>query len=82
MKFDLQTFLSEMRKEQKEDHDALSARVGAVLEKVSDHETRLVVVEKSQAVARWFGGAVVVGFIAFVFDLVLNHVPKLVGWSK
>jgi hypothetical protein len=75
-------FLADMRKEQKDDHEALSKKVDAALLQLSGHETRIVVVEGRQKTARWFGGALVVGFITFLFDLVTEHLPKMLHWGK
>jgi hypothetical protein len=74
-------FLADMRKEQKDDHDALSAKVDAALAQLSNHETRIVVVEGCQRTARWAGGAVVVALFGAAADLLKNHLPKLLGFK-
>jgi hypothetical protein len=51
------------------------------LKRISDHETRIVVVEGRQKTARWAGGALVVAFLTFLFDVLKNHVPNFVQGS-
>lgn len=75
-KFNMQAFLTDMRQEQKEDHDALTLKVDGIVDKLSDHETRIVVVENTHKAARWLGGAVVVAFLGFICDALFNHLPK------
>lgn len=71
--FDLQTFLSEMRKEQREDHESLSLKVDNLLETMQDHETRIVIVENTRKNMRWLAGTVIVGLVTFLLDLIANH---------
>lgn len=66
-------FLAEMRKEQKDDHDELKDQVVTALKQLSEHETRITVVEGRQKAALWTIGALVAGGIGFLFDLAKNH---------
>ena len=68
MEFDLQSFLHEMRDEQRADHAALSAKVDAITEVVRAHETRLTVVEGTRRTTRWIVGACAVSAIGAAVD--------------
>jgi hypothetical protein len=78
MQFDLQTYLSERFKEVREDISDVSKKVDKLDTKLDDHETRLVVVENARRTMRWLAGAVIVGFVTFLFDLFLTHLPATV----
>lgn len=58
--FNLQTYLADMRREQKQDHDSLALTVAAgfaeVTKVTSDHHTRLVVQENFRRSTRWVTG--------------------------
>lgn len=76
MKFNLQAYLEDMRKEQREDHQALSVKVDDVLKIVHKHETRLVVVENTRRFLTWLGAAIGVGAITMLFDAAINHFKR------
>lgn len=53
MKFDLQTYLSEMRQEQNENHQMVVNKVDEVKKEISAHDTRIVVLENTRRNVRW-----------------------------
>ncbi len=61
MEFDLQQFLTDMEQRLSDKIDGID-----VTSVVSEHETRIVVVENAHAIVRWFMGVAIVGVIAFV----------------
>ena len=79
--FNLQDFLRDMRKEQKEAHTELRDEVRDVLakhaSKLTNHDNRLQAAETSLQFGRKIGWGVLLGFIAGVIDVVTNHLPKL-----
>ena len=72
MEFHLQTFLSAMREEQREDHKELSFKIDAVIKTLGEHHTRLTVVENTRRLLLWLGGVLGVAVVGFIFDMV-NH---------
>ena len=60
VEFDLQLFLTEMEQRLTEKIDSID-----VVAIVSEHETRIVVVENAHTVVRWFMSVVIVGVITF-----------------
>lgn len=76
MEFNLQTFLSEMRDEQREDHRDLSNKVDNMLETLQDHETRLTVVENSYKSAKWFVALLITGLVTVAGDLLFKLFAK------
>lgn len=86
MEFNIQDYLHDMRAEQQRDHRDLSskiegisaamhARISSVNDHVIRHETRLVVVENTRRTLLWLGTALITALLAFVGDLVINHLP-------
>lgn len=71
--FSLQTYLIEMRKEQREDHSALLTAIKDLDEKVQTHETRLVVVENTRKSMLALSSAVVLATVGGAVDLLMNH---------
>lgn len=71
--FNLQKVLSDMRTEQREDHQALMTKFDTIATVVNEHETRLVVVEKTQKSVLAMGGALTLAFFGALADAVLNH---------
>jgi hypothetical protein len=78
--FDLQSFLQDMRHEQKQDISALTEKVDdgfkEVRSSVAAHDTRLVVVEGTRKALLWFGATVLTLLLPVLYDLVMNH------WTK
>lgn len=78
--FNLQTYLSEMRQEQRDDHNSLSEKLdGAVAEfraEISKHHTRLVIVEGTRRVVLWLGGSAILALLGVLADLVVNHLIR------
>lgn len=68
MDFNLQDYLHDMRKEQREDHESLTEKVDKVLEVTSDHETRIVVVENTRKLLLWAAAAVATGGLGMLFN--------------
>lgn len=60
VEFDLQLFLTEMEQRLSDKIDSID-----VVAVVSEHETRLVVVEYAHTIVRWFMGVTIVGAITF-----------------
>lgn len=75
MNFDMQQFLSEMRQEQREDHQVVVTKLDSVIVKVADHETRIVVVENTRKTMLWLAGTVIVALLGAVLDFLVNHTP-------
>lgn len=73
VEFNLQTFLSDMRAEQLRSQELLTAKVDAALDKMHDHEARIVVVENMRKNMRWltgtFIGTMITAILTFVFGL-------------
>lgn len=82
VKFNLQTFLSEMRTEQNDRFDKLDGKVDTVVVKVNDHETRIVVVENTRKAVKWLGATVIGALIVAGIDLLFVHLPKLLAAVK
>lgn len=72
-KFNLQSFLSDMRREQREDHAELSGKVDTIVTTIGQHETRIVVVENTRKLLMWLGASFGVAVIGFLIDMVVNH---------
>lgn len=72
--FNLQYFLQDMRREQREDHEALSKKVDNVLDTVNNHETRITTVENTRKTLLWLGAALITALLTFVGDMIVNHV--------
>jgi hypothetical protein len=75
--FDLQEFLAEMRKEQREDHKVLSDKVDIAVNLLHNHETRIVIVENMRKSVRWLIGAGIggggLGGVVAIWDFVVSH---------
>ena len=76
-KFDTLEFLVDMRKELREDLQNLGKKVDSAITVLNNHETRMVVVENSRRTMLWLAGTLFAGFVTFLFDLFVNHVPKV-----
>ena len=64
MEFNLQTFLTEMRKEINDKIDGLTSIAG-------DHETRIVSVERAHKTVRWLIGLALVGLFTFLGNVLI-----------
>jgi hypothetical protein len=73
MNFDLQQYLKEMRDDQREDHKEVVDKLDAVIVRVQDHETRIVVVENTRKTMRWLTGTVIVALVGALLDFLVNH---------
>lgn len=71
--FDLQTFLSDMRREQKEDHDNLASELREFRNTLASHDKRIERVEDTRKTLRWVGGLLIAGMITVAIDVVSNH---------
>jgi hypothetical protein len=76
VEFDIQSFLAEMREEQRQDHQTLMSKFDRLNDRVSQHETRLVVVENTRNVIVAAIGMLFAALIAGVTDFFFNHVTK------
>lgn len=89
--FNLQSWLQEMRQEQREDYQLLSRKVddgfSTVHQSLSNHKVettqalgevdkRLVIVENTRRAFRWAMGTMFAAGVTGLFDLVVNHLPK------
>jgi hypothetical protein len=77
VKFNLQTFLSEMREEQRESHQDLSRKIDGLVETSGKQETRIVVLENYQKTTKWLAGTVVIAVLGAIVDAVFVHIPQL-----
>lgn len=68
--FNLQQYLESMESNRREDHVRLEAKLDKVVDKVNDHETRLVVVETTRRAMIWLAGTAVAGAISVLYSLV------------
>lgn len=69
--------LLELRKEQEKNHQTLVTKVDNLASTVQNHEARIKKHEDVHRDQRWMIGAVIVGFIAFIFDVINTHLPRL-----
>lgn len=67
--FDVQTFLRDMRNEQNDAHSKLEEKIDGLKTTISNHETRLTVVENDRSTLRWFFGSIIAAAIGFVVSL-------------
>lgn len=82
VQFNLQTFLSEMRDEQREDHLALSGKIDTLVTKVAEHDTKITVLDNHRKTTRWLAGSLVIAFIGATADFLFVHVPKLLASGR
>lgn len=82
VKFNLQSFLSEMRSEQNDRFNGLETKIDQAVTKVNEHETRIVVVENTRRAVKWLGATVVGALIVGLVDLVFTHLPRLMAAGK
>lgn len=73
MEFNLQTFLTEMRKEQREDHETLDSKLDSTLAKIAEHETRLVILEGTRTLLKWGAATVIVTVLGLLVDIFVKH---------
>ena len=66
MEFDLQTFLTDMRRE-------LNEKIDGVVSTLGDHETRITIGETTRRNVRWLIGIVLVALMAFLGDAFFMH---------
>lgn len=79
VKWDLQQYLEHMEVQATNRHNELVGKVDSVVEKVNDHEGRLVLVEGTRKSIRWLAvtmvGALLVGAVDFIF----NNLPRVLA---
>lgn len=78
MEFNLQDFLRDMRQEQNDSHVAMSRKIDNVLNRVNDHETRLILVEQTRKTVRWVVGILITGGVGVLYQVVaalIKHTP-------
>jgi hypothetical protein len=68
--FDLQSFLQDMREEQRGSHRELSEKIDKVGGTVAEHDRRITVVEGTRKTVRWLGMTFGAALIAFLFHLI------------
>lgn len=73
IEFDLQSYLSEMRSEQRADTLLLSEKIDGVKDTLGKHDTRIAIVENTRRVLVWLGATLGVGLVTFLIDMVVNH---------
>lgn len=78
--FDLQSFLREMRDEQREAHEALVTKVDAGFKEASaalaKHDTRITVIENLRKNVLWFASATFGALIIGGVDIFLEWMGK------
>lgn len=74
--FNLQTYLSEMREESRTQYSELDAKLDTIKDTLGEHNTRITIVENTRKLLVWASGALVVGVIGFIFDMVKNHLSQ------
>lgn len=77
MEFNIQQFLSEMRQEQKKDHDELAKKVDTgfsrLTETAANHDKRIARVEDARTAIIWLVCACLSAFAFGVGEIVVNH---------
>lgn len=77
MEFNIQQFLSEMRQEQKNDHDELAKKVDAgfkqLTETAASHDKRISRVEEARTAIIWLVCACLSAFVFGMGELIVNH---------
>jgi hypothetical protein len=71
MNFDMQQFLTDMRREQHEAHEKLEDKIDDIKTITSSHETRLVVIEHGRHLVKWA--------IGLSFGAVVSLLLKVLG---
>lgn len=86
MDFNLQQYLTEMRREARDDFKTVRSDISDVRNDIGDvkdtlhkHDKRIMAVENMRRVLIFAGGSLIVGTIGFLFDMVKNHLFKGVG---
>lgn len=70
MSFDLESFLRDMRREQRDSHQALAEKVDSVDAKLATHDTRLTVLENTRKTIRWLTVTLIGGAITVALELI------------
>jgi uncharacterized membrane protein YidH (DUF202 family) len=73
VKFNLQSYLSEMRTEQRADTLMLSEKIDDVKGTLAKHDNRISTVENTRRLLVWLGASLGVAAIGFLLDLLANH---------
>lgn len=73
MQFDLQRYLEEMERTAVQRHTELVKKIDGVHETVTEHTTRLVVLENSHKNMRWLASTAVGAFLVAAAEMVLSH---------
>lgn len=76
VKFNLQTYLSEMREEQREDNKALRDKIDHIGTSLHKHDKRISVVENTRRLLLTIAGALGVAALGFIVDMAVNHLGK------
>lgn len=74
MEFNLQTYLTEMRTEARQDNQLIMHKVDDVKKTLALHDTRITVVENTRRVLLWLGASLGVATIGFILDMIANHI--------
>jgi len=82
VKWNLQQHLETMEETAVARHNTLVLKFDNVLEKVNDHETRIVVVEGTRKTVKWLGMTVGAALILAAIDLAFSHLPSLLANVK
>lgn len=75
-KWDLQSYLEDMRKEQREAHAVLTEKLDDLGKTVASHETRLTVLDNMRRNVRWLVTATIGALIMGATDLFFKHGGK------
>lgn len=77
---DFQVYLENWRREQREDMKAIEGKLDAFIDKsqvqVYKLDRRISLVEQTQGTMKWLARTAIVGFVTFLFDILVNHAPK------
>lgn len=84
MDFELQSFLQEMKRELRDDNNRIENKIDSCLNMVSDHETRVTVIEQTPPGEHEARLIRVEGFVKnsrwFVGTVIVGGVTAFIGW--
>lgn len=69
------TMLQDAEKRGESRHEKVMEKLDSIEKIQQGHEVRLVVVENTRAQIKWLVRTGIVGFLTFLGDLAINHVP-------
>ena len=75
-KWDLQSYLEDMRQEQREAHKTLTDKLDELGKTVAGHETRITVLDNMRRNVRWLATVTIGALIMGGLDLLLGHWRK------